>query len=323
MIVAVTGGTGFIGKKLVTRLLEQGDTVRLLVRRDPGVFCETASGSVEIHTCDLVTAKIDDLARVLDGVDVLYHCAAENINLGKMLATNVDGTRNLALAAAGRIAHWVQLSSVGVYGTIGDGEITEETPIAPVNIYEESKSASENIVTESAAQSGYSYSILRPTKVYGVGMSSSNALFQLISIIDKGVFFFIGKPGTSASYIHVDDVVECLFRCGNMPTAKNRIYNISDHRTLEDFVAIISHALHKPTPHLRIPESLARAIARMTFFIPNNPLTEQRINAMVKRAIYSSSRLATELDYRYRITMEKGLAELVDAWKRKTGPHKP
>jgi len=314
MIVAITGGTGFIGKKLVARLVEHGDTVRLLTRLSSEL--PEKSSLVEIHKCDLATAEIKNLSIMLDGVDVLYHCAAENNDSSKMLATNVDGTRNLARAAEGKIRHWVQLSSVGVYGTHTCGEITEETPLAPVNFYEASKVAAENIVIETATKSSFSYSILRPSKVYGLGMTNK-VLFQLMSLIDRRAFFFIGKPGASANYIHVDDVVEGLIRCGSMPAARNRVYNISDYRTIEDFVSIISQVLRKPMPRLRIPENLARILARMTALIPNNPLTEQRVNAMVKCAIYSTAKLEAELGYQHRVCMEDGIRELADYWKHK------
>lgn len=313
MIVAITGGTGFIGKKLAARLIEQGDTVRLLTRHRSVIPEEFPF--MEMSNCDLVTARTKELSSILDGVDVLYHCAAENNDSSKMMSTNAEGTRNLACAAKGKIKHWVQLSSVGVYGTHVDGEITERTPIAPVNVYEKSKAEADNVVVEAATRNNFSYSILRPSKVYGLGMSNQ-VLFQLMSLIDRRFFFFIGKPGASANYIHVDNVVDGLIKCGSMPAARNRIYNISDHRTIEDFVAVISQALHKPAPHLRIPESWARMIAKTTAFIPHNPLTEQRVDALVKRAIYSTAKLEVELGYKHRVLMEDGLSELVEGYKQ-------
>lgn len=312
MIVAITGGTGFIGRKLVLRHLDSGDEVRVLSRH---AFERSGlPDGVVWFRDDLVHPA--NLPAFVGGVDVLYHCAAENNDIGKMLEANVTGTKNLARAATGKIGHWVHLSSVGVYGTHTDGAIAEETPLAPMNVYEESKVEAENIVIETAAGSNFSYSILRPSKVYGLGMSNK-VLFQLMALINSRAFFFIGKPGASANYVHVDDVVECLVRCGSMPAARNRIYNISDYRTIEDFVAMIAQALQKPVPRLRIPEPLARVIARMTFFIPGNPLTGQRVNAMVKRATYPTAKIERELGYQHRVRMEDGLRELVASWKQK------
>ncbi|MDD5240758.1 MAG: NAD-dependent epimerase/dehydratase family protein [Sulfuricella sp.] len=312
MIAAVTGGTGFIGGWLVKRLVSKGHSVRILTRR-PSAQVDVPDG-VEVFQGDLA-GDLAVLERFVSGADVLYHCAAEINDSEKMLAANVDGARNLARAAAGKIRHWVQLSSADVYGTHTDGIITEETPNGPVNIYEKSKAEADNVVIEAATKNGFTYSILRPSKVYGPGMRN-RVLFQLFSFVDKGLFFFIGRPGASANYIHVDDVVDGLVRCGNMPAARNRVYIISDYRTIEDFVAVIASTLHKSEPRWRVPEYWARMAARMTAFMPH-PLTEQRINAMVKRAIYSTARIEADLGYRHLVPMEDGLRQLVMIWADK------
>ncbi len=309
-IVAVTGGTGFIGGQLVKRLVSEGYPVRILTRR-PAAQVDVPDG-VEVFQGDLV-GDLAVLEKFVSGAAVLYHCAAEINDSEKMLAANVDGAKNLAHAAAGKIRHWVQLSSADVYGTHTDGVITEETPNGPVNIYEESKAEADNVVIEAAAKNGFTYSILRPSKVYGLGMRN-RVLFQLFSLVDRGLFFFIGRPGASANYVHVDDVVEGLIRCGNMPAAKNRVYIISDYRTIENFVAVIASALHKSVPRWRLSERWARVAARVTAFLPNTPLTEQRVNAMVKRATYSTSRIEAELGYQHLVPMEDGLRQLVMAW---------
>lgn len=311
MIIAITGGTGFIGRRLVLRHLECGNEVRVFSRRS-----SRGAGlpdSVKWWMGNLTNSS--NMLSFVDGADVLYHCAAENFDNSKMFATNVDGTRNLIRVAGGKIRHWVQLSSVGVYGTHADGVITEKTPLSPINIYEESKATAENNVIGAAISNNFSYTILRPSNVYGLGMHQ-RGLLRMISLLDKKAFFFIGKPGASANYIHVDDVVEALVRCGSMPSAKNRIYNLSDYRTIEDFIAIISRALHKPVPRLRIPESWARVVARMTVFIPNNPLTEQRVSALVTRAIYSSVKIKCELGNWHFVCAEDGLRELVEYMKQ-------
>lgn len=315
MRVAVTGGTGFIGSRLVRRLVLEGGTVRVLTRQ-PIDSIDLPDG-VEVFQGDLTTNPAV-LASFLDGVEVLYHCAAEIRDDEKMLAANINGTKNLVEAAKGKIRHWVQLSSADVYGTHVDGVVTEDTPSGRMNVYEISKAAADRVVIESAARNKFTYSILRPTKVYGPEMRNQ-VLFKLFSLIDRGLFFFIGRPGASANYVHVDDVVEGLLLCGNLTAAQNRVYLITDYCTIEDFVGIIARTLSKSVPHRRVPESLARVAAKVTAFVPHNPLTDQRVNAMVKRAVYSTNRLETELGFRHRITMEDGVRQLVLAWLEKRG----
>ncbi len=140
MIVAITGGAGFIGRRLVLRHLTQGDDVRVLSRRPAGEV--GLPDGVDIHRGDLA-GEMENLQSFVDGVDVLYHCAGEIRDSSRMHAIHVVGTQKLVDAAAGQVGHWVQLSSVGAYGPISQGVITEATPENPLGVYEVTKAESD------------------------------------------------------------------------------------------------------------------------------------------------------------------------------------
>src|SRR4051812_28239212 len=126
MNVAITGGTGFVGRSLVMRHLDSGDSVRVLSRR-PGNQTGFPD-AVKVYSGDLVCAGNSAvLARVVVGADILYHCAGEIAHASRMTLLHVDGTRKLVEAANGNIGHWVQLSSVGAYGSHRRGVVTEAT----------------------------------------------------------------------------------------------------------------------------------------------------------------------------------------------------
>ena len=316
MIVAITGGTGFIGKKLVARLVERGDTVRLLTRSAAG---SGLSSPVKIYQCDLLSAGVNELSAMLDGVDVLCHCAGQLTNARAMQALHVDATRKLVAAASGRVGHWVQLSSVGVYDQVRDGFITEESALKPAGQYEITKAESDRIVIDGANHGGYSYSVLRPSNVFGAGMTNQS-LFGMIAMIERGLFFYIGKPGASANYIHVDNVAEGLIRCATMDTARNRIFNLSDHRTLEQFAGTIAAALGCTAPWLRIPAPVARLAAMALGRVPRFPLTLSRVDALVNRSQYPVTRIRQELGYDHVTSMEDGVKELVEVYKSRLTP---
>lgn len=315
MIIAITGGTGFIGRKLVKRLVACGNTVRLLTRSKIAISGEFSP--LEIHQCDLISAGFNELSVMLDGVNVLYHCAGQLKNTCAMGALHVDATRKLVEAASRRIDHWVQLSSVGVYGPVAAGMITEDSVLNPVGQYEITKTESDRIVADAADQGSFSCSILRPSNVFGAGMTNQS-LFSMIAMVERGMFFYIGKPGASANYIHVDNVIDGLIKCGTMQTAKGRVYNLSDHCTLDQFVEVIAAALGRATPRLRIPESIAYLTGRTLGRLPGFPLTQSRVDALVARSIYPISRIQDELGYHHVISMEEGLRELVDAYKQRS-----
>lgn len=314
MIVAITGGTGFIGKKLVARLLERGDTVRLLTRNSSVV---EKPSLLEMHECDLLTVGVNELSVMLDGVDVFYHCAGQLKEPLAMRALHVDATHKLAEAASRRVAHWVQLSSVGVYGPVAEGRVTEDSELNPVGAYEITKTESDKIVVDAANKGGFSYSILRPSNVFGAGMSNQS-LFGMIAMIERGLFFYIGKPGASANYIHVDNVADGLIRCGTMLPAQGRTYNLSDHCTMEHFVGLIAEALGRASPWLRIPRPIAQLAGSTLGKLPGFPLTQSRVDALANRSIYPISRIRQELAYHHVISMEDGLRELVAEYKRRS-----
>jgi len=311
MIVAVTGGTGFIGKKLVERLLARGDVVRLVTRRVPP-FERTPL--LDVRECDLLTAEVDDLAAMLQGVDVLYHCAGQLTDTRSMKALHVDATRKLIEAASGQVGRWVQLSSVGVYGPLKKGVVTEASAPNPRGEYETTKSDADLLLIGAANAGRISYSILRPSNVYGAGMSN-RSLYGLIRMVRRGWFFFIGAPGASANYIHVDNVVDALLMCGTLPQAAGQTYNLSDHRTIEQFVTVIAKSVGNEVPRLRVPERAIRPLARLLGNLPGVPLTKARVDALTGRGVYSTSKIEYELGYTHRVTMEEGLAGLVRFWQ--------
>jgi nucleoside-diphosphate-sugar epimerase len=109
---------------------------------------------------------IRSLTEFVKNIDVLYHCAAELIDESKMETTNVLGTETLIKAASGKVLHWVQLSSVGVYGPIGKGLITEDQLYNPINAYEKSKLQSDLLVLKATEQRLFTSTIIRPSNVF-------------------------------------------------------------------------------------------------------------------------------------------------------------
>lgn len=307
MDIAITGASGFIGRHLALAHLARGDRVRALSR---GTAARLPAG-IELVPGDLLGSIPE---RFLDHADILYHCAGELRNAQAVEAVNVEGTRRLLQAAQGKIRRWVQLSSIGVHGSVRNGTVTEQTACAPQNPYEISKLHGEALIPNAANGGGFSFSILRPSIVFGTGMPN-RSVYQLLGAVRGGYFFFIGAPGASANYVHIASVVDALVRCGTAPAAAGRTYNLSDHASIEEFAAAIAAELGVATPRRRIPESTARCAAQMLSFIPRFPLTQGRVDALTTRVIYSIERISSELGYTHPVSIRQGLTELVAEWK--------
>jgi nucleoside-diphosphate-sugar epimerase len=294
MIIAITGGSGFIGSLLVDKHLKQGDQVRLLSRN---ILLERKN--VQYFLGDLSNSSVD-LTDFVDSVDILYHCAGEVNNESLMQELHVNGTQRLIDAAQGKIGRWVQLSSVGVYGVCRDSKITEDSKEQPFGIYEESKAESDKIVKNS----GIPCVILRPSNIFGVDMINQS-IFQLISMISKGLFFYLGKKGVLVNYVAVEDVVEALHLCGNHDNALGEIYNISQTTVIEEMVLSFSIGLGVQGKFLRLPEFPIRALVKIFAIFPKFPLTTTRIDALTNRCTYKSNKIMEELGFKFNSTLKE------------------
>ncbi len=291
--------------------VKRGDRVRVLKRASsPGA----ESDNVETIVGD-VAVPDRQLREFASGVDVLYHCAAEINNERLMQAVNVDGTRHLVAAARGSIGRWIQVSSVAVYGRAQRGTITETSPLAPDTVYGRTKREAENIVQAAAASGAFACCTVRPSIIFGCDMPN-RSLSQLVAMIDRRLFFFIGGPGTVLNYVHVDSVAAALARCATCAEAAGKTYNLSETITLERFVEIIAGELNLKPPSLRLPESALRVIAAVARALPRFPLTGARIDALTNRNVYSAARIAYELAYNPAISVETGLRKFARSWMK-------
>jgi nucleoside-diphosphate-sugar epimerase len=306
MLVGITGASGFIGSAVARRHLDAGDSVRCLTRR-PQAIAQPGVGVVEGY----LERPTDALVRFADGLDVLYHCAGEVVDVRRMHPVNVEGVRALLRAAAGRIGRWVQLSSLGVYGPHQSGVISEDTRVAPRGIYERTKADADALVMEAGhLRHVASYTVLRPSIVFGTGMPNQSVV-QMMRMVQRRLFFYIGSKGASANYVHVSNVADALVLCGTSPAADGQVYNLSDWCTVEDFVGAIADALGCPRPRLRLPEWPVRQAVRVINRVASLPLTDSRVDALVNRSRYSIQRIQRDLKFSLAVSIPAGLAQMV------------
>jgi nucleoside-diphosphate-sugar epimerase len=291
MNVAITGGSGFIGKILVARHIEQGDHVRLLSRKPP---LKNIKAQYFLGDLSSPSANLSDF---VNGVDVLYHCAGEINNESLMEGLHINGTQRLIDVAKGKVGRWVQLSSVGVYGVCRAGMITESSKEKPVGVYEQTKTESDKIVKNS----GIPCVILRPSNVFGSGMPNQS-LRGLLHAVRKGLFFFIGKENESlVNYIHVSDVVNALMCCGSHEKSLGEVFNLSQSTTVEKMI----DAFAPDKKILRLPKSVVRVIVDIFGRIPGFPLTSSRVDALTSRCIYNSIKVQKILEFKYSMTLKE------------------
>jgi nucleoside-diphosphate-sugar epimerase len=303
VIVSITGGTGFVGSRLVAALLERGDEVRVLTRRPVD-----RQGPVRHFVGDLAVADSLDVGFV-DGADVLVHVGAELRDTSKMMTTNVDGTRRLVELAAHRVKAVVYLSSVGVYGPVRAGEVTERSAENPQGVYEVSKQQAEQVVAQASATGSFEHSILRPSKIYGIGMNSAD-IGLVLRLVRQRRFVYFGSPEATVSYVHVDDVVGALIALIDTPKADGA-FNVGQPSTMRTLVESAAAAFGVPAPSRQIPQPVAKVIATVGGIVPRSPITPTRLAALNSSVRYVSERLAQEVGYTERVSLADGIGDLV------------
>ena len=304
--VAITGGTGFIGRTLVRTLLKGGNEVRVLSRR-PVDTTSTFQGA-RWYQGDF-RHPIDPA--FLNGVDTLYHLAAELSNSAQMEAVNVQGTANLLTAAkrAG-VRRWIQLSSVGVYGPPTSLIVKEGTTPKPANEYERTKLVSDRLVDEACRRSNMEHVILRPSNVIGADMKNGS-FFALVKAVSRGPYFFIGPRGAIATYVHVEDVVRALVAC--QEAVKGSIYNLSSDCTWEALIERIASLVGVRSPRIRIPAAPLRLVIGALEGHMRVPITSGRLASLTGRSRYSSDRIVKELGFAFTKPMPEGIEDVVRA----------
>jgi nucleoside-diphosphate-sugar epimerase len=321
--VLVTGVTGFTGGHLCERLARDGYPVRALVR-DPGRAERFRRLGVELAAGDLRDRAALD--RAMAGVDTVYHIAAlfrpENVTREEMFAVNRDGTRHMLDAArAAGVGRFVHCSTVGVHGDVRHPPATEDSPYAPGDYYQESKTEGEKIALE-YMRDGMPVVVFRPGGIYGPG---DLRFLKLIRPVARGRFVMFGSGEILYQMVYIDDLVDGIIRCGTLPTAVGRVYILTGEPavTLNGLVAMIAGVLGVRPPRLRLPvtplylagwlcELLCKPVG------VNPPLYRRRVDFFRKTRSFDISRAKRELGYTPRVDLPTGIARTV-AWYRQQG----
>ncbi len=312
MKIAIIGGTGFIGKRLIENLVRSDHVIYALSRRV--ISEETVDRNLNWQQGEF--SDLASLKKLVSGCSAVINCAGETTNPEKFKLVNYEGTQNIyrACETAG-VEKFIQLSSTGVYGRKSDGIIDENSEISPVNLYEESKAKADQWLLK---QSGPKVSILRPTNVYGSGMPN-NSLRQLVAVLERGIFFFVGGREAITSYVHVDNVVSAIVTVveSNIKINSNEAYNISDDILLDEFISIMSVALDKRSPKLRVPKMpLVLFLSMIEKIMPFKlPLTLSRIHFLTKTSTYSVEKFMNRFSWKHATHHNKALPECVRVWR--------
>jgi nucleoside-diphosphate-sugar epimerase len=300
----VTGGSGFVGRAVVSALHDDGFLVTVVSR---AATLPDAPGGVRHVRADLTELDEQSAGALLHGIDVVVHCAGALTDEAAMEALHVDATGVLARAAAGNVTHWVQLSSVGALGTDVAGTISPAAPRTPVGTYEVTKERGDRAVTRALADSSTTLTVLMPTIVFGPDMRST-AVRRLVSFVSSGRFIHVGPRDAPSHFVFVDDVADAVSCAARTRAAGTFV--VQDPSTVGEVVDEIARLTHRPPPRRRIPEPVVRAALAPVL----DPFPVPGRSAL--RALRSRTRYSDDDGFVWRPTVgwRAGLARTVASW---------
>jgi uncharacterized protein YbjT (DUF2867 family) len=264
MKVLVTGGTGFVGPKVVHALRAQGREVRALVRR-PERATQLAAWGAELAPGDVTDPA--SLRNAVDGCTHVIHLVA--ILKGSpsdFHRVMTQGTADLIAAAKdARVDRFVLMSALGT------SETTKDT--VP---YYTSKWAME----QATRDSGLEHTIFRPSFIFGRDDGALPLFLKQVRY--SPVVTVIGSGLQRIQPIWVDDVAEHFSRGVDHPQAANRMFEIGgpDIVTWNELYLKIAKVLGKRRRLLHIPSGLARTGAQLTQWVPGAPLTTDQVSML-------------------------------------------
>jgi nucleoside-diphosphate-sugar epimerase/predicted dehydrogenase len=321
--VLVTGATGLIGRHLVRRLLQNGDCVRIFVRRQPPAEFMN-DGNIEVFLGDLGDPTAVD--RAVAGTEIVYHVGATmKGGADDHERGTVCGTKNIVESA---LRHHVQrlvyISSLSCLHAAPAGRgavVTEDWPVEPSptkrGAYTQAKTEAEKIVRDAVRHRHLRAVLLRPGRVFGPGMT----LLTPEVARRMGNFFVILGDGTrELPLVYVDDVVSAIVLAAEKSQFDGRVLHIVDrtHITQNQLVGdyILKNAKKAKVIHVPVAilYSLALGLEVLSKVLRRSvPLSIYRVKSALARMQFDCSRAEKEIGWQPRVGIASGLQETMAA----------
>ena len=325
MKILVTGGTGFTGKALVKRLLDDGHQVVALDFQEGLKTQELRDWGAEV-VIGSVTDKhiVDDCMK---GVDIVHHLAAAFRQLDQPSSyywnVNVQGTKNVLEAAwREKVKKFVYCSTCGVHGNVEHPPGNEESPINAADYYQQTKYEAEPFVLE-YHKKGMATVIIRPAAIYGPG--DPERFFMIFKRVNKGMFPMFGNGKTLYHPLYIDHLVDAHVLAQEPGVGDGQAYLIADENYIEikELVKKTAEALGVPVkiPHFpllpiiiigHICEKLCKP------FKVTPPIFPRRVDWYRQNRAFSIEKARRDLGYNPQIGIEEGLKRTA-AWYKQEG----
>ncbi|MFW9930259.1 MAG: NAD-dependent epimerase/dehydratase family protein [Candidatus Thorarchaeota archaeon] len=256
MNILITGGTGFIGSRLALSYLKKGDKVSVLGQENTEAEKENST-LIKDNGAEVILASVldkDIINQITINKDYIFHFAAAqhemNIPDQKFWDVNVEGTKNIISSAISNgVKRFIHGSTIGVYGSL-QGEINEESPTNPNNIYEQTKLEAEKLVLSNVDK--IPTVVIRIPETFGPG---DRRLLKLFKGIKKNAFVMVGKGKNLHHLMYIDDLIEGMYLASENNEAVGQIFLFAGQKaiTTNEMISIIARNFNNNFPKIRLP----------------------------------------------------------------------
>jgi nucleoside-diphosphate-sugar epimerase len=310
----VTGGSGFLGKRLIAELADRrGVAVAALARSEASAIAVRGAGA------EPVRGDLDDVRAMTEGMkqcDVVFHAAAHVSQHGKLaefLRVNVGGTENVLAAA--RAAGVRRVVHVGTEAVLADGkpivraDETRPYPERPAGPYPISKGLAERAVLAASRVGELETVVVRPRFIWGKGDTS--VLPEFAGAVRRKKFGWIGGGRHLTSTCHVANVVEGTVLAAERG-APGEIYFLTDGPPVElrGFLTALIATQGLDAGDREVPRWAASTVAALTGWMKRPPVTKTAIALVGVEVTVDDAKARRELGYLGKVTREAGLAEM-------------
>jgi dihydroflavonol-4-reductase len=326
MRLLVTGGTGFIGSHLAEEGRRRGAEVTVLGltdRPEERANADRLAGQgVEVIPGSITDAAL--CSRAARGATHIFHLAVAMREGGKrdefFEAVNLEGTRRLLEAAAeARVERFVYCSTIGIFGHRVPGVTREDAPLAPGNVYEQTKVAAERMVRELAPPRGLPFVILRPADVYG---PRDQRLLKLFRGVSRGRFPLFGSGAGRRHMIYVDDVVSAFFLACNRSEALGEALILAGPRpcTLRELIELVRRetgvsrfGVQLPLAPMLAAAAVVEDVCRVLHLDP--PIYRRRMDFFRSDSEFDTSRARRVLGWSPRVELADGVGRTLEDYR--------
>jgi len=306
MTTLITGASGFVGSAVMRKCLARGEDVRVLVREN------SDRSLIREHPVEVVVGDLTDQASLesaLKNCQYLYHVAADyrlwSKDPNELYQSNVDGTRNIMLAALQQgVERIVYTSSVATLGLHTDGSpANEDSPVSlddMVGDYKRSKYLAEREVDKLVAEQKLPAVIVNPSTPVGAGDIKPTPTGQMI--LDAVTGQMPAYVDTGLNIVHVEDVADGHLSAMDQGAIGERYILGAADMTLQEILSYIFSEIGQKPPTIKLPHNLILPVAwgmeRIASVTGKPPrVTVSGVQLAKKKMFFSHAKASKHLSY--------------------------